>query len=149
MIAPQQLRAARALLDWTRAQFGTAAGISPETIRNIETERFEPAAETVRKITLAFAREGVGFVDYLAGSKVYGVFMRLAAENDNDPAAGERQAREAFALANRMAEAISDAIRTKGQCRPRDLEKKGFSREEIAEAWALASALAAVGESGK
>ena len=55
MISPAQLRAARALLDWTRADFGTAAGISPETIRNIETARFEPAAETVRKITLAFA----------------------------------------------------------------------------------------------
>ncbi len=55
MISPAQLRAARALLDWTRANFGTAAGVSPETIRNIETARFEPAAETVRKITLAFA----------------------------------------------------------------------------------------------
>lgn len=48
-----------------------------------------------------------------------------------------------------MAEAISDAMRTKGQYRPRDLEKKGFTREEIAEAWALALALTAVSESGK
>jgi hypothetical protein len=31
-----------------------------------------------------------------------------------------------------------------GHCRPRDLEKIGFTRNEIAEAWALASALAAV-----
>jgi DNA-binding XRE family transcriptional regulator len=45
LISPAQLRAARALLDWSRADFGTASGISPETIRNIETARFEPAAE--------------------------------------------------------------------------------------------------------
>ena len=72
-----------------------------------------------------------------------GVFLRQA-RNDNDPAAAEQQAGDAFALANRMADAIADRIRKHGQCRPRDLEKMGFSRDEIAEAWALASALAAV-----
>ena len=143
MISPAQLRAARALLDWTRADFGTAAGISPETIRNIETARFEPAAETVRKITFAFAREGVGFFYYFGGHHVAGVFLRQAG-NDNDPAASEQQAGDAFALANRMADAIADRIRQHGQCRPRDLEKMGFTRDEIAEAWSLASALAAV-----
>ena len=148
MISPAQLRAARALLDWTRADFGTAAGISPETIRNIETARFEPAAETVRKITLAFAREGVGFFDDLGGHQVAGVFLRQPG-NDNDPAAAEQQASEAFALANRMADAIADRIRKHGQCRPRDLEKMGFTRAEIAEAWSLASALAAVEGPGR
>ena len=59
--------------------------------------------------------------------------------NDNDPAAAEQQAGEAFALANRMADAIADQIRKHGQCRPRDLEKMGFTRDEIAEAWSLAS----------
>ena len=71
------------------------------------------------------------------------VFLRQA-RNDNDPVAAERQAGDAFALANRMADAIADLIRKHGQCRPRDLEKMGFTRDEIAEAWALASALAAV-----
>lgn len=143
MISPAQLRAARALLDWTRAAFGSAAGISPETIRNIETSRFEPAAETVRKITLAFAKEGVGFFDSLRGYQVAGVFLRQAG-NDNDPDRAAEQASAAVALANRMADAIADRIRHHGQCRPRDLEKMGFSRDEIAEAWSLASALAAV-----
>ncbi len=143
MILPAQLRAARALLDWTRADFGTAAGISPETIRNIETVRFEPAAETVRKITLAFAQQGIGFFDHFGGYHVAGVFLRQA-RNDNDPNAAERQAGDALALANRMADAIADRIRKHGECRPRDLEKMGFTRDEIAEAWSLASALAAV-----
>ena len=52
--------------------FGTAAGVSPETIRNIETIRFEPAAETVRKITVAFAKEGIGFFDHFGGYHVAG-----------------------------------------------------------------------------
>src|SRR4051794_37920780 len=110
MISPAQLRAARALLDWTRADFGTAAGISPETIRNIETTRFEPAAETVRKITVAFAKEGIGFFDHFSGYHVAGVFLRQA-RNDNDPVAAVQQADDAFALANRMAGAIADRIR--------------------------------------
>lgn len=143
MIAPAQLRAARALLDWGRAECGLAAGVSPETIKNIETGRFRPASETIGKIRLTFGRHGVGFFDSLAHHKVWGVFLRQPAENDNDPAA-EQQSSEALALASCMAEAIAATIRKRGLCRPRDLEAKGFSREEIAQAWALASALAAV-----
>src|SRR5690242_18104362 len=101
VISPAQLRAARALLDWSRADFGITAGISPETIRNIETARFEPAAETVRKITVAFAKEGIGFFDHFGGYHVAGVFLRQA-RNDNDPAAAAQQADDAFALASRM-----------------------------------------------
>ena len=62
MISPAQLRAARALLDWTRADFGTAAGISPETIRNIETARFEPAAETCARSRLPLQQKALGFL---------------------------------------------------------------------------------------
>jgi hypothetical protein len=43
-----------------------------------------------------------------------------------------------------MATVIARVIAERGHCRPRDLETKGFTREEIAETWALASALAAV-----
>ena len=92
MIAPAQLRAARALLDWGRAECGMAAGVSPETIKNIETGRFQPAPETVQKIRLSFAQRGVGFFDTLARHKVWGVFLRQPAENDNDPAVAEQQA---------------------------------------------------------
>ena len=146
MIAPVQLRAARALLDWSRAECGAAAGVSPETVKNIESERFQSAPETARKIALTFAAHGVGFFDTLASHKVWGVFLRLPAENDNDPAAGDRQAKDALALAGRMADAIAATIKKRGHCRPRDLETKGFSRQEIADAWAMASALAAVEE---
>ena len=146
MIAPAQLRAARALLDWGRADCGTASGVSPETIRNIENQRFQPGAETVRKLGQTFAGCGVGFFETLGRHRVAGVFLRQPADNDNDPMAADAQATAALGLAGRMAEAIADTIRRRGQCRPRDLEAKGFTRQEIADGWALASALAAVGE---
>jgi DNA-binding XRE family transcriptional regulator len=145
MITPAQLRAARALLDWSRADCGTASGVSPETIKNIEKERFQPAVETLRKLTLTFAGCGIGFFDRIGGRNVWGLFLQQPAENDNDPAAADAQAKEALALAGRMADAIAATIRSRGQCRPRDLQAMGFTREQIAEGWALASALAAVG----
>jgi DNA-binding XRE family transcriptional regulator len=149
MIAPAQLRAGRALLDWGRAECGTAAGVSPETIKNIETGRFQPTAETTHKIVATFASHGVGFFDTLGHLKVWGVFQRQAAGNDNGPAVADDQVPQALSLANRMAEAIAATIRKRGQCRPRDLEAKGFTRDEIGQAWALASALAAVEEPGR
>jgi DNA-binding XRE family transcriptional regulator len=121
MIAPVQLRAARAFLDWTRADCGSAAGVSPETIKNIETGRFQPEAETVRKIGLTFAARGVGFFDAIASRKAWGVFLRRP-ENDNDPAVADKQTKDALALAGRMADAIVATIKKRGQCRPRDLE---------------------------
>jgi transcriptional regulator with XRE-family HTH domain len=144
MIGPAQLRAARALLDWSRAECGAAAGVSPETIKNIEKARFTPDAGTIRKIEQTFGGRGVGFFDTLSSDKVWGVFQRQPADNDNDPAVGNRQTKDALALAGRMANAIAATIHKRGHCRPRDLEAKGFTRQQIADAWALASALAAV-----
>jgi DNA-binding XRE family transcriptional regulator len=149
MIAPAQLRAARALLNWGRAECGTAAGVSPETIKNIETGRFQPNTVTAHKIRVTFANRGVGFFDTLAGHQVWGVFLREAAGNDNTADDAGREASEAASRADRMATAIAATIRKRGHCRPRDLEAKGFTRQEIGEAWALASALAAVMEAGR
>src|SRR5580704_17675732 len=42
MITAAQLRAARGLLDWTRADLAKAANSSPETVKNIEHGTFKP-----------------------------------------------------------------------------------------------------------
>lgn len=60
-ITPVQLRAARALLDWSRAQCGKFAGISAETVKNIEQGKFTPSASTVEKILHVFSEHGVEF----------------------------------------------------------------------------------------
>ena len=141
MIAPAQLRAARALLDWSRADCAAASDVSPETIKNIEKERFVTGPDTFQKLRVTFCGRGIGFFEILGAHRVWGVFLRQPAENDNDPAGAEQHEAKAIDLASRMAEAIAATIRKRGQCRPRDLEAKGFTRQEIAECWPLASAL--------
>ncbi len=61
MITPSQLRAARALLDWSRAKCAKLVGISPETVKNIEQEKFVPSPATIEKILKTFASFGVDF----------------------------------------------------------------------------------------
>jgi DNA-binding XRE family transcriptional regulator len=63
MITAAQLRAARGLLDWTRAELAKAAGISPETIKNIEHGTFKPQDATAEAIEKAFAAHYVVFLE--------------------------------------------------------------------------------------
>lgn len=64
IIAPEQLRAARSLLDWTRNDLAKESGMSPETIKNIEHGFFSPKKETIIALVETFARYGVQFVHY-------------------------------------------------------------------------------------
>lgn len=61
MIKPSQLRAARALMDWSRVECASVVGVSPETIKNIEQEKFVPSPPTIEKIVHCFADYGVEF----------------------------------------------------------------------------------------
>src|SRR5271170_5384180 len=61
MITAAQLRAARGLLDWTRADLAKAANISPETVKNIEHGTFRPQEQTAEQIIRAFGAHDVKF----------------------------------------------------------------------------------------
>lgn len=63
MITAAQLRAARGLLDWTRADLAEAAKISPETVKNIEHGTFRPQEGTADAIVKAFAIHDVEFTE--------------------------------------------------------------------------------------
>lgn len=63
MLTAPQLRAARGLLDWTRADLAKAANISPETIKNIEHGTFRPQEATTQTIIRAFAMHDVVFTE--------------------------------------------------------------------------------------
>ncbi len=63
MITPEQLRAARGLLDWSRGDLSKASGISQETIKNIEHGVFRPQEATEKAILKAFAAHDVRFID--------------------------------------------------------------------------------------
>ena len=63
MPSAAQLRAARGLLDWTRADLAKAANVSPETIKNIEHGTFRPQEQTAQAIVKAFEVHSVEFTD--------------------------------------------------------------------------------------
>lgn len=62
MISPSQLRAARALLDWSQPDLAERSGVSIGTIKTFEKGRSEPKRPTLIAWRNAFAQSGVVFV---------------------------------------------------------------------------------------
>jgi transcriptional regulator with XRE-family HTH domain len=61
---PEQLRAARGLLNWSRTDLARAAGVSAETVNRAEGLRKDQAsADALAKVRAALEAAGVIFVD--------------------------------------------------------------------------------------
>lgn len=58
-----QIRAARALLDWSRNRAAAESGVALVTLRRLETEGRIPLDRTLRAILEAFDKAGVALVD--------------------------------------------------------------------------------------
>jgi DNA-binding XRE family transcriptional regulator len=58
-----QLRAARGLLNWTRALLAKTSGVSEPTIHRMENESVQPQGKSVSKIIQAFNENGIEFTD--------------------------------------------------------------------------------------
>jgi transcriptional regulator with XRE-family HTH domain len=67
MIDYRQIRAARALLNWSQADLARAAGMATSSIKNIENETATSRRETMIQVRDAFDQNGV---EFLAGSGV-------------------------------------------------------------------------------
>jgi transcriptional regulator with XRE-family HTH domain len=63
-ISPSQLRAARALLNWSRAELSKYSGISEPTIHRFENGMNEPETRTANKLLEVFDMHGVEFSDH-------------------------------------------------------------------------------------
>jgi transcriptional regulator with XRE-family HTH domain len=65
MLTPAQLRAARALVGYTREQLAEASGTSAETIKRFEqrNEGSDPRRSTMVKWRTALVQAGVAFLD--------------------------------------------------------------------------------------
>jgi len=63
MITPDQIRAARALKNWSQSELANRTGLTAPTIANIELGKQKPSAETLGKIIEAFKFSGIGFTD--------------------------------------------------------------------------------------
>jgi transcriptional regulator with XRE-family HTH domain len=62
MIAPLQIRAARALLNWTQADLAKHAKMSVTGLNNLERGASDPKASTLRAIQGALEVAGVEFI---------------------------------------------------------------------------------------
>ena len=63
MLTPAQLRAARALLGWSRDTLAEKSGIFAETVHSFETRGSDPKRSTMLKWKLALEQAGVEFLD--------------------------------------------------------------------------------------
>ena len=78
MLYAEQIRAARGLLDWSQTELAKRAGVSPVTVKRLETGTglVRGNADTVFRIQNAVAQAGVIFIDASDG---HGPGVRLAA----------------------------------------------------------------------
>jgi DNA-binding XRE family transcriptional regulator len=63
VLTPDQLRAARAFLNWSRADLARASGIPVRTIENFETRKATPLLTTAGKLRRTLEKAGVTFVE--------------------------------------------------------------------------------------
>jgi DNA-binding XRE family transcriptional regulator len=76
MITRAQIRAARALIDWTQSDLAQASGVSQVAIKNLERGATDPRVSTINNIQAAFDQAGVIFLD--AGDiRIGGVGVRI------------------------------------------------------------------------
>jgi transcriptional regulator with XRE-family HTH domain len=63
VMTPAQLRAARALLDWSRERLAEASGTYTNTVRNFENGGSDPKRSTLIAWRNAMAKAGVEFME--------------------------------------------------------------------------------------
>lgn len=63
MMTPEQCRAARALLDWSRDVTAARAGVSLSTVADFEAGRRSPMRNNLKAMRAALEAAGVLFVD--------------------------------------------------------------------------------------
>lgn len=62
MITVQQIKAARALLDWNQSDLGQSAGLSQTAVANIENGKFRASEASLQAFLAAFDAAGVEFI---------------------------------------------------------------------------------------
>jgi predicted transcriptional regulator len=62
MLTPETCRAARGMLDWSRADLAGRSGVADRTIVDFEAGDRQPRAGTMKKLRDAFEAEGIVFL---------------------------------------------------------------------------------------
>jgi transcriptional regulator with XRE-family HTH domain len=61
-VRPEQIRAARALIGWTREDLAKASGVTVRTLVRIENSQTVPRLATLQALTAALETAGVEFI---------------------------------------------------------------------------------------
>jgi DNA-binding XRE family transcriptional regulator len=61
-LTPDQCRAARGFLNWSREELAKASGVSPETIKNFETGKYHPEEASEAALIVAFELYDLQFI---------------------------------------------------------------------------------------
>jgi transcriptional regulator with XRE-family HTH domain len=77
IILPSQVRAARALLDWSQEDLASAAALSSSTVKDFEAGRRDPSPENIAAMRRSLMKAGVLF---MALNEEGGPGVRLASE---------------------------------------------------------------------
>lgn len=83
MITLEQIKAARALLNWNQEVLAAAAGISKPALANLESGKVMPRTETLQAITKALEEAGVEFTEG-PGVRLSGETLRVQIFEGND-----------------------------------------------------------------
>ncbi|WP_082549502.1 helix-turn-helix transcriptional regulator [Mesorhizobium sp. Root552] len=67
MLTPQQIRAARGLLNWSQRELAEASGVALQSIKNIETGKTDPRLSTATALRHTLESKGVIFIDQNGG----------------------------------------------------------------------------------
>ena len=63
MITARQIRAARALLEWSGTDLAKKSGLTQMTISNIESDKVQPSEDSLQSIQAAFDMHGIEFLE--------------------------------------------------------------------------------------
>jgi transcriptional regulator with XRE-family HTH domain len=77
MLTPDQLRAARALVKWSREDLSNRSGVAAMTIKGFELLGADSKISTLNKVRRALETAGVEFIDEGAKSDEGGPGVRL------------------------------------------------------------------------
>jgi transcriptional regulator with XRE-family HTH domain len=61
-VQPEQIRAARAMLDWSQQRLADAAGVSKDTVKNYELSLNKPNSQTMERIIGTLELSGIEFI---------------------------------------------------------------------------------------
>jgi DNA-binding XRE family transcriptional regulator len=80
MLTPAQIRAARALLNWSQAQLAEASEVASQSIKNIERGVTDPRLSTAMAIKTSLEKAGVQFLEPSDSATGPGVALKTAGQ---------------------------------------------------------------------